>query len=98
MKGRNPGYEPNNHWAICDVCGFAYRAKELRMSWDGLAVCEKDYEPRHPQDFVRGREDNTAPVGIHRPDQDGTETSVSYQDTSGDPDHTVPSGTNDGTL
>ncbi len=39
--------------AICDVCGWKYKASDLRKRWDGLMVCEKDWEPRHPQDFIR---------------------------------------------
>lgn len=41
--------------AVCDSCGQRYLASELRKRWDGLMVCSKDYEPRHPQDFVKGR-------------------------------------------
>ena len=92
-KGRSPGWERNNHWVLCDVCGFATRVKDIKMSWDGLAVCPKDWEPRHPQDFVRGKEDNTAPVGPSRPDQEGTTVSVGYPDMTGNPDYEVPSGT-----
>ena len=40
--------------AICDRCGFQYRASELRKEWTGLMVCREDFDPRHPQDFVRG--------------------------------------------
>lgn len=65
---RNPGYEPNNHWNLCDVCGCAIRAKETRKTWDGLVVCPDDWDYRHPQDFVRGRKDDTSPVGLIRPD------------------------------
>ena len=43
--------------AICDRCGFKYKASELRKTWDNLMVCKKDWEPRQPQDFVRGRKD-----------------------------------------
>lgn len=51
------GYRPGDHWKVCDVCGFRYRASETRKRWDGLMVCEADFEERHPQDFVRGRTD-----------------------------------------
>jgi hypothetical protein len=46
---------------ICDVCGFKLKASQLRKRWDGLMVCEKDWESRHPQDYVRGRRDNQTP-------------------------------------
>lgn len=41
--------------AICDCCGFKYKQSQLRKRWDGAMVCTKDWEPRHPQDFVKGR-------------------------------------------
>jgi hypothetical protein len=50
-------YIPGDFWRICDVCGFKCRASETSKRWDGLMVCREDFEPRHPQDFVRGRRD-----------------------------------------
>lgn len=51
------GYRPGDFWRVCDACGFYYRASETRKRWDGLIVCDFDYEERHPQDFVRGVKD-----------------------------------------
>ncbi|WP_299477003.1 hypothetical protein [uncultured Paracoccus sp.] len=50
-------YIPGDPWGICDVCGFKYRKSEMRRRWDGLTVCGPDWEPRHPQEAVRGRKD-----------------------------------------
>ena len=50
-------YIRGDFWRICDVCGFKCRASETSKRWDGLMVCREDFEPRHPQDFVRGRLD-----------------------------------------
>lgn len=50
-------YRPGDHWLICDVCGFKIRSSESRKRWDGLRVCRADLEPRHDQDYVRGRAD-----------------------------------------
>lgn len=61
--GRNPGYEPGNHWVVCDVCGFDYRVDKIKERWDGLMVCPKDYELRHPQDFVRSTEEDSSAKG-----------------------------------
>ena len=48
--------------ALCDVCGFKFKASKLRKRWDGLYVCKADYEVRHPSDFFRVRpEDTTVP-------------------------------------
>ena len=52
-----PGYVPGDHWRDCQVCGFRYRASQTFKRWDGLITCSFDWEPRHPQDFVRGRRD-----------------------------------------
>lgn len=59
-RGKHTGksYEPKNHWVVCDVCGFDIRAKDIRMTWDNRAVCPSDWEPRHPQDFVRSKYDH----------------------------------------
>jgi len=47
-------YKGGSHNAICDRCGFKFKAEELRETWNGLRVCLQDWEPRQPQDFVRG--------------------------------------------
>jgi hypothetical protein len=48
------GYIKGGNYAMCDVCGEKYRAMELRRRWDGALCCNEDWEPRHPQDFLRG--------------------------------------------
>lgn len=53
---------PYKTWkAICDVCGFEFQSDELKHRWDGLMVCHKDYETRHPQDFIKVRPERGAP-------------------------------------
>lgn len=39
--------------AICDRCGRKFKAYQLRKTWDGLMVCEDDWETRHPQELLR---------------------------------------------
>jgi len=39
---------------MCDVCGRKFKASKLKMRWDGIMACPQDWEPRQPQDFVRG--------------------------------------------
>lgn len=56
-RGKWPGT-----WAtICDVCGFRFPSDKLKKRWDGLMTCESDWETRHPQDFIRVREEKIAP-------------------------------------
>jgi hypothetical protein len=50
-------YKPGDWNAICDRCGFKFKASELREEWTGLRVCEKDFELRHPLDFLRAKTD-----------------------------------------
>ena len=45
---------------ICDVCGFKFKASEGMKRWDGVYVCRKDFEMRHPQERRRGIKDPQA--------------------------------------
>jgi hypothetical protein len=52
--------------AICDRCGGKFKNWQLRLEWNGLRTCCGEgthhcWEPRHPQDFVKGRADKQAP-------------------------------------
>ena len=63
-----PRYDRGDWNAICDVCGRQMKASALRQRWDGLKTCQDDWEPRQPQDFVRGVADYQAPP-FTRPEQ-----------------------------
>ena len=61
-------YYKSGSWNfICEVCGQQYKAEQMRKRWDGVITCPNDWEPRHPQDFVRGVKDNQS-VPISRPE------------------------------
>ena len=52
--------------ACCQRCGGVYLNTQLSMEWTGLRVCRGGgtrgcWEPRHPQEFVRGKADEQAP-------------------------------------
>ena len=50
------------------MCGKKVKAHKAKHRWDGFVVCEKDYEPRQPQDFVKARVDKiTVPFLRPRP-------------------------------
>ena len=51
---------------ICDVCSIKYKAVKAKHRWDGFIVCPNCYEQRHPQDFVRTKQDKIA-VPFSRP-------------------------------
>ena len=76
-KIRNPGWESGNHWVECDMCGFIIRAEDAKVTWDNLVVCPEDYEPRHPQDFVRAQEEDQAADEPVRPESEDTFVTVS---------------------
>lgn len=58
--------------ALCDICGFEYKADQLRKNWKGQYVCKKDWEPRHPQEFLRARKESIG-VPWSRPEPTDTE-------------------------
>ena len=90
---KNPGYRASSHWAVCDSCGFQFRAEDLRETWDGRWVCEDDWEPRHPQEFLRVKEEKIAADQPLREDNTDTTIDVTFAET-----FTVPEGTNDNSL
>ena len=66
---------------ICDTCGFKYKSSQLRKTWEGWWVCEKCFESRHPQDFVRGKVDKqrvpwTAPDSAYSYETTTTKTTA----------------------
>lgn len=80
--------------AQCDRCGFDYHADQMKKEWNGLRVCKSCWEPRHPQEFVRGRKDDSS-VPWTRSEGEDVETDTSgWADTKTD----VPPGTNNGDL
>lgn len=63
-------YYKKGDWnVICDRCGYERKASECRPTWEGYFVCEDTcWEPRQPQDFVRGVPDKQS-VPIPRPER-----------------------------
>ena len=51
---------------ICDSCSIKYKATTAKQRWDGFIVCPNCYEQRHPQDFVRTKQDKIS-VPFSRP-------------------------------
>ncbi len=95
---RSPGYIPGDHWVTCDRCGFDVRSSRARKTWDGLVVCPDDWEPRHPQDFVRGREDRQAAQGLVRPEPAEVTQTFTEPGQGAKDDTSVLSGTFDNSL
>jgi len=55
---------------ICDVCGFRFTNTEVMKRWDGLIVCEKDYEQKHPSLTTRIRSETSTPTFVRSPQED----------------------------
>ena len=51
---------------ICDVCSKKIKSGLAKQRWDGFIVGPEDHEFRHPQDFVRARQDKIS-VPFSRP-------------------------------
>lgn len=75
MDGRDT-YQHGSWNVVCDRCGAEYKAHQLSKEWTGLMVCRGPgtrgcWEPRHPQDFAKGRKDNQSPPWVRPepPDQ-----------------------------
>ena len=45
-------YITGDYYILCDDCGRKLRSSSARKRWDGLMVCQKDWEPRHPSDLL----------------------------------------------
>lgn len=91
---RNPGYKPGDHWNVCQRCGFDMKQSESKKEWTGLIVCKDCWEPRHPQDFVRGRPENTTAKGLVTSKEIAE---VAYAE-AGDANQTLTVGTDKGIL
>jgi hypothetical protein len=65
---QNRTYRPGSFYRNDDRTGFKTPAENTVKEWTGRIVRNKSYEPRHPQDFVRGvRDDQSVPDARPRP-------------------------------
>lgn len=71
-------YIPGDHWVECQRCGQVHRSSKVRKEWTGLIVCSDCWEPRHPQDFVRGVPDNQEPDGLVNPESPDVFVTVGF--------------------
>ena len=79
--GRADYLQPNTWNALCDRCGFKYKANELREEWTGWMVCERCWEPRHEQDFLKGHKDEPN-VPWTRPDSNANTSVITVDGSS----------------
>lgn len=78
MSYESNHYYKSGSWNVhCDVCGFKFKATDIKKRWDGLMVCKDDWEPDHPQKYIRVTEDIQV-VPFVRHQADNTFTYVCY--------------------
>ncbi len=53
-------YVPGDYYVTCDISGLKIKYSESRLTWDNLLVRHDMHDPRHPQEFVRGRTEEIA--------------------------------------
>lgn len=70
-------YKSGDYWVICDVCGKKIKASHAKHRWDGFIVCDKDFEFRHSQDFIKVRQDKIS-VPFQRPRPADVFTDITY--------------------
>lgn len=64
-------------WNIrCDACGRKLKGSQARQMWNGNQVCQRCWEPRQPQDFVRAIVENPTPPFVRDP----ADTFLAYGD------------------
>lgn len=69
--GADKHFRMGSFYRIDDRTGFATRAEDMQMEWQGLIVSKRVFEARQPQDFVTGVPDNQT-VPYPRPRQANT--------------------------
>lgn len=80
--GQSDYFRKGDFNRICDRCGFKKKASETKKEWTGLIVCiEGCWEPRHPQEFVKGRRDRQR---VPNPRPDSTPTFLEPTDITAD--------------
>jgi hypothetical protein len=64
----NDTYVHGTHNILCAECGFKYKRNQLTKRYDGLLVCDKDWEEEHPMDRKRKTPRTPTPVDYIRKD------------------------------
>jgi|TARA_A100001011_G_scaffold264523_1_gene273206 hypothetical protein len=58
-----------NAYGICDITGFRYKLKDMKMTWNGLLVGPDQWSPKEPQLSPRPKAADPEALKISRPDQ-----------------------------
>ena len=93
-----PGWTIGKWLVLCQRCGAKKVSDQVTKEWTGLLVCtERCLDQRHPQDFVRSVPDDQS-VPYSSPEPADVYVDVTYDTEVGVQEHTIPTGTFDGSL
>jgi hypothetical protein len=59
--GARHTHKVGDYLMTSDISGRVFYASEMRKQWDGAWVHHSEWEPRHPQDFLRVRAESLPP-------------------------------------
>jgi len=76
--------------AVCARCGRKAKASTFVRQWQGYWVCREHSEPRHPQDFVRGKAENPTPPWVQPPPPDNFVKFCTPDGTTAIPGYAIP--------
>lgn len=95
-----PNYYKTGVWnCVCQVCGLKFKSDQIRKRWDGLLVCDQDFENRHPSDFYKAPSGEGRKLPFTAPEPTETHITVSYvASTVGTQSSTIPTATNNNEL
>ena len=68
IMGKRRKIRLGDHWVTDDRTGIAHYNSKMVQQWDGLMVKQGSEENRHPQEFVRPKNDPYS-VSLQRPEQ-----------------------------
>ena len=73
----------------CDECSFKFKNVDLKKDWRGFYLCHDCYQPRHPQDFLKGIPDSQD-IPWSRPDTNDEGAGPSSVPNQAVPNNAIP--------
>ena len=60
IGSRRNQYKKGDHNVISDYSGQKLKRSQCRYTWDGFLVGKSEWEPKHPQLTIKGRDEQIA--------------------------------------
>lgn len=45
-NGYKTEFQPHKHNVVCAVCQAYFKSDQVRRNWEGVLVCDKDWDPK----------------------------------------------------